>query len=48
MSIDSDEQLAEQSPDRRQSFTIDTIPGDLRESLLALADSYEDASERAD
>jgi prevent-host-death family protein len=47
MSVESYEQLAQRSPDRRQSFTIETIPDHLREDLLALADSYEDGSGRA-
>jgi prevent-host-death family protein len=48
MSVESYKQLAEQQPDRRQRFTLDTIPDDLREGLLALADSYENTDDRAD
>ena len=48
MSVESYEQLTQQSPDSRQRFTIDTIPDDLREGLLALADSYADETDRAD
>ena len=48
MSVESYEQLAQQPPDRRQSFTIETIPDDLRDGLIALADSYKDTSDRAD
>jgi hypothetical protein len=48
MSVESYAQLAQPSPDHRQNFTLDTIPDDLRESLLALADKYEDATDRAD
>jgi prevent-host-death family protein len=48
MSVESYEQLIHPAPDRRQSFTIDTMPDDLRDGLLALADSYEDKPERAD
>ena len=47
MSVESYAQLAQPSPDRRQSFTLDTIPDDLREGLLALADSYEDETDGA-
>jgi hypothetical protein len=47
MSVESDEQLTQPSPDRRQIFTLDTIPDDLRDGLLALADSQEDASDLA-
>jgi prevent-host-death family protein len=38
MSVESYEQLAQQSPDRRQRSTVGTIPGDVREGLLALVD----------
>ena len=48
MSVESYEQLAQQSPDHRRRFTLDTIPDDLREGLLALADSYENATDRVD
>ena len=48
MSVESYEQLACQSPDRRLSFTLDSIPNDLRDGLLVLADSYEDPPGRAD
>lgn len=48
MSVENYEQLAQLSPDRRQSFTLETIPDDLRAGLLALADSYENETDRAD
>jgi prevent-host-death family protein len=48
MSVEDFEQLAHQSPDRRESFTLDTIPDDLRDGLLALADGFEDEADRAD
>ena len=42
MSVERYEQLAgHQADDPRQGFTLDTIPDDLRDGLLALADSYE-------
>jgi hypothetical protein len=34
--------------DSRRSFTIETIPDDLRDGLLALADSIETETDRAD
>lgn len=48
MSLESFERLTHQPPDRRQSFTIDTMPDDLRDGLLALADSMEGETDRAD
>jgi prevent-host-death family protein len=48
MSVESYQQLAQRSPDRRQSSTIETIPDDLRDGLLALADGYENDTDRAD
>ncbi len=42
MSMEAYEQLAGSHPDDpRQSFTLETIPDDLRDGLLALADGYE-------
>jgi hypothetical protein len=46
-----DETLPQPLPcpsDRRRSFTIETIPDDLRDGLLALADSIETETDRAD
>lgn len=41
MSVDTFQTLIEQRKDPRQSFTLDTMPNDLRDGLLALADSFE-------
>ena len=48
MSVESFERLAHRSPDRRQNFTLDTIPDDLRDGLLALADNLDREPDRAD
>jgi prevent-host-death family protein len=48
MSVESYKQLAEQQADRQQRFMLDTIPDDLREGLLALADSDENTDDRGD
>jgi hypothetical protein len=48
MSVESYQELAQHAPDRRSGFTLDTIPDDLREGLLALAESYDDSPDRAD
>lgn len=47
MSVETYEQLAGSRPDDpRRSFTLDTIPGDLREGLLAAAARFEQEVER--
>ena len=46
MSVESFEELAHRPADPRTSFTLDDMPDDLSEGLLALADSFE--SGRAD
>lgn len=47
MSVESYEQMAGQrAGDPRRSFTQDTIPDDLREGLLDLADRYDAEADR--
>lgn len=41
MSFEQYEQMTK-GDDPRRSFTLDTMPDDIREGLLALADSYEE------
>jgi hypothetical protein len=40
--------LSEASLDRRENFTLETMPDDLQKGLLALADSYGQEPDRAD
>jgi prevent-host-death family protein len=48
MSVESYAKLAQVSPDPRRNFTLETMPEDLRDGLLALADGFEDEAHRAD
>lgn len=46
MSVETYEQLAGTPPtDPRTSFTLDAMPDDLRDGLLALADAYEEGGD---
>jgi PHD/YefM family antitoxin component YafN of YafNO toxin-antitoxin module len=47
MSIDEYRKLSTSLPDdRREGFTLDTMPADIEDGLLALADHYERDAER--
>jgi prevent-host-death family protein len=46
MTVDSFESLSAQKTDTRTAFTLEDMPDDLREGLLALADQYADDDER--
>lgn len=48
MSVESFKDLAGQLPDRQQVFTLETMADDLREGLLALADSFDSDTDHAD
>lgn len=41
MSIDDYNALRQQTDDHRQAFTLDTIPDDVADGLIALADQYD-------
>ena len=46
MSVEAYEQLAGTPPaDPRTSFTLDAMPADLRDGLLALADAFEEGGD---
>jgi prevent-host-death family protein len=46
MSVDRFDSLSALKTDARTSFSIEDMPDDLREGLLALADQYTDDDER--
>jgi prevent-host-death family protein len=48
MSVESYAKLAQPLPDPRRNFTLETMPEDLRDGLLALAEGFEEEAGRAD
>jgi prevent-host-death family protein len=49
MSIDEYRKLSTTSPDdQRESFSLDTMPADIEDGILALADQYEHDAKRGE